>query len=204
MKFKLSTFSVLIIFSCFSVIGLALIPLLSVQLTPSKPTTSLSVNYNWNNASAKVIEQEVTAKLEGVFNTVKGIERITSTSKKGGGGIGLHFKKNTDMDAIRFEVSNLIRQTYDDFPEGVSYPQIAIRRQVGPDQIEKPILSYSINASESPYYIKKYVEKQVAPEISKIAGVSQVNVYGATAYEWVIKYNIDELLNLKHKCDVTE
>ncbi|NMH89372.1 hypothetical protein, partial [Flavivirga algicola] len=65
MNFKLSTFSTLIAFICLSIVGACLIPLISVQLAPTKTLPSIHVNYSWRDASAKVIEQEVTSKLEG-------------------------------------------------------------------------------------------------------------------------------------------
>src|SRR5690606_7431396 len=155
MKFKFSSFSVLTIFICLSIIGASLIPLLSVQLTPSKTLPSININYSWQDASAKVMEQEVTSKLEGVFNTVKGIKALSSTSDKGRGTISLKFKSHTNMDAVRFELANLIRQSYSELPEGVSYPNLSLSAA---NKNKLPILSYSIHANESPYYIKKYAE----------------------------------------------
>lgn len=170
-----------------------MIPLLSVQLNPSKSLPSLSVNFGWHDVSAKVIEQEVTSKLEGVFNTVKGIKEISSTTNKESGSITIQFKKNTNLDAVRFEISNLIRQTYSELPEGVSYPQLSIS---GANENASPILAYSINANESPYLIKKYAENQILPKLATIKGVNKVYVYGADPFDWVVKYNSDQLLQL--------
>src|SRR5215217_6943609 len=105
---KIPSFTILACFICLSIIGASMIPLLSVQLNPSTSLPSLSVNYSWRNVSAKVIEQEVTSKLEGVFNTVKGIKEINSTTDKENGFINIQFKKQTDLDAVRFEIANLI------------------------------------------------------------------------------------------------
>lgn len=196
MLFRFSSFSILTIFCCLSIIGLSLIPLLSVQLKPSQQNSTLSVNYNWKDASSKILEQEVTSKLEGVFNTVKGIRNIISTSSKGRGKIVLDFKKNSDMDVIRFEIASLIRQIYTELPDGVSYPQIAGGFQDNDNERKRAILSYSINAHESPYYIKKYAEDKLVPKLSEIKGVNEVSVYGATSYEWVIEYDTDKLLQL--------
>lgn len=194
MKFKFSSFSIIILFVCLSIIGACLIPLLSVQLAPSKVLPSINVNYRWQDASAKVLEQEVTAKLEGIFNTVKGIKNIRSTSNKGRGNIAIGFKKNTNMDAVRFELANLIRQSYSELPEGVSYPSLSLST---PNENKAPILSYSINAIERPNYIKKYAEKHILPQVSTLKGVSKVTIYGAAPFEWVIKYNTNKLLQLK-------
>ncbi|WP_198033422.1 efflux RND transporter permease subunit [Flavobacterium commune] len=193
MKLKVPSFTVLASFICLCIIGVSMIPLLSVQLNPSKSLPSLSVSYSWQNASAKVLEQEVTSKLEGIFNTVKGIKEINSTTNKANGSINIKFKKNTDLDAVRFEIANLIRQAYSELPEGVSYPQLSIS---GANENSSPILTYSIHANESPYLIKKYAENQLLPKLSTIKGVNKVSVYGADPFDWVIKYDSDKLLQL--------
>ncbi|NIJ46580.1 multidrug efflux pump subunit AcrB [Wenyingzhuangia heitensis] len=196
MKLKLSTFTTLTIFGCLFLVGLCLIPILSVQLVPSRKQSSLNIIYSWKNASAKVIEQEVTSKLEGIFNTINGVKSIRSSSSKGKGRVSLTLKKNIDKDALRFEIANLIRQNYDELPEGVSYPRFSMSFSEEFDEITKSILSYSINANESPYYIKKYAEKKILPKISEIENVNEVIINGATSYEWVIKYRTNQLIQL--------
>ena len=193
MTFKLSSFSILTVFICLSIIGLSLVPLLSVQLKPSESLPTIHVNYRWQDASAKVIEQEVTSELEGIFNTVKGVKNISSSSDKGTGSISLKFKDDTNMDAVRFELANLIRQSYSKLPDGVSYPNLSLSAT---NENKSPILSYSIHANESPYYIKKYAEKHILPKLSTIKGVNNVNIYGAAPFEWVITYNSNKLLEL--------
>lgn len=193
MKRKPSSFTILTVFICLSIIGASLIPLLSVQLTPTRSNKSLNVNFGWHDASAKVIEQEVTAKLEGIFNTVRGIYSISSTSQKGSGSISMNFKKNVDMDAIRFEIANLIRQSYSELPEGVSYPSLS---KSTANENTSPIISYSINANESPYYIKKFTENHILPKLTTIKGVNKVDVYGAAPFEWIIEYDSKKLVQL--------
>lgn len=193
MKQNPSSFSIILIFTCLSVIGAGLIPLLSVQLTPTRANNSLSVYFGWNDASSHVLEQEVTSKLEGVFNTVKGIKGISSNSYKGGGSISMEFKKGVDMDAIRFEISNLIRQSYSGLPIGVSYPSLSASSA---NESASPIVSYSVNANESPHYIKKFTENHILPKLTTLKGVNKVDVYGAAPFEWVIEYDTKKLFQL--------
>lgn len=191
MKHGLSSFSTLLIFLCLSIIGASLVSRLSVQLTPSRVNKTIGVYYDWQGSSAKIMEQEVTSILEGVLYGITGIKSIRSTSRKGSGSITLNFKDRTDMDVARFEVASMIRQVYDELPESVSYPRIS---KSNPNESVQPLLSYSIHADESPYYIQKYTLNHIIPKLTVVEGVNNVNVYGGTPYQWVMTYNSDKLL----------
>jgi len=170
------------------IVGVSVLPLLNVQLTPSRSLPGLSVSYSWPDASARVIEQEVTSKLEGLFSAVKGVKDVSSVSSKGYGSIYLSFKKNVNLDAARFEISSLIRRAYSDLPEQVSFPELSMSTS---GENSSPILTYTLNASESPFFIQKYAESHLVPKLSVIPGISGVKVYGSTPYEWEIRFNSD-------------
>jgi multidrug efflux pump subunit AcrB len=158
------------------------------------------VSYRWADASARVIEQEVTSKLEGLFSSVKGIKEVSSVSRKGYGYINLSFKKSVNLDAARFEVASLIRQAYPDLPDQVSFPEISINSG---GVNSSPILTFTLNASASPFFIQKYAEDHLVPNLSVIPGVSGVNVYGSTPYEWEICYRNEIIQELGiHSSDI--
>ncbi len=192
-KYRLSSFSVLVVFVLLVIMGASLISMLNVQLNPSRSLPNLSVEYSWHNASARVIEQEVTSKLEGLFNAVNGIEEVSSVTSRGSGSISLSFKENVNLDAIRFEIASLIRQVYPELPEEVSFPQISLSSS---GTLREPILAYTLNGSASPYYIQKYAEDHLVPALSLIEGIYEVRVSGSTPYEWEIKYNSDRIQTL--------
>ncbi len=196
--YRPSSFSVIVIFICLVIIGVSLIPFLNVQLNPSRSSPNLSVSFSWPDASAKVIEQEVTTKLEGLFNSVKGIEEISSVSSRGGGYINLRFKENVNLDAVRFEIASLIRQSYHDLPEQVSYPYLSMAVA---NQQSEPVLTYTLNAAANTYYIQQYAESQVLPQLTRIEGVNDVRIFGATPYEWEIEFKADVIRNLGIRAD---
>ena len=153
----------------------------------------MNIFYSWPNASARVIEKEVTTKLEGFFNSVKGIKGLNSVTTKGSGRISLSFKKGSNLDVLRFEVAMLIRRVYPDLPEQVSYPVLSLGTG---GQKTSPLLTYTVNASANPYYIQKYTEDNIATKISGIKGLNEVKVYGATPFEWEIQFNTNAIDNL--------
>lgn len=192
-SYRLSSFSVIVVFVLLIITGAGLMPLLNVQLNPSRALPRLSVNYSWPDASARVIEQEVTSRLEGLFSSVKGIQEVTSVSLKGSGYINLSFKKTVNPDAARFEIASLIRQAYPELPEQVSFPELSMSTS---GQNTEPVMTYTLNAGASPYFIQKYAENHLVPALSVLEGVSGVKVYGSTPFEWQITFDSDRIRTL--------
>jgi len=93
----LSTFTVNILFVMLIIVGAAMIPLLSLQLNPTRYLPSLSITWSWPEAPVRVVEQEVTSVLEGVLGTVTGVKKISSTTNNGSGRITVEFDRNTDL-----------------------------------------------------------------------------------------------------------
>lgn len=92
-QFKIPSFSVLLIFAVLVTVGIAMIPSLNLQYMPRQKKQSLSIYFYWQNASARVVESEVTSKIEGYISSIKGIEDIASLSRKGSGVITVYLKK---------------------------------------------------------------------------------------------------------------
>jgi multidrug efflux pump subunit AcrB len=171
-----ASFSVIIFFIVLLIVGCSLVPLLNVKLNPSRALPEISVQYYWPKASGRILEKEVTSRLEGVFNSIKGVKEIKSKSSTQGGSIQISFNKDTRMDVARFEVATLIRQVYPELPEGVSYPYIQV--QIG-DEDRRSLMVFTLNGSASPYFIQKYAEENLVSKLSLLRGVSDIEVYGA-------------------------
>lgn len=191
-----SSFSIIMGFLVLFIIGVSMLPLLNVKYTPSNSQKQISVYFSWAKASSRVLENEVTSKLEGVFSSIQGVQSISSRSNSGRGFINISFDKDADMDMLRFEVSSIIRQVYADLPEGVSYPLISGGSGM---QNSKTLLVYSINGSATPGFIQEYAENNIVPKISILPGINDVAVSGAMPFEWVITYNYNTVKILEIK-----
>jgi multidrug efflux pump subunit AcrB len=193
---KKSSYSLLIAFVVLSIMGIALIPKLSIQLNPSKNSGSLTVTYYWGNVSPEVLERQVSAKLEGAFSTLQGIAKLSSVSGYGNGYITIEIDKSADLDQLRFEVATLVRQLYPQLPKEVSYPTISLN---SPDQEtqQKPLMSSQFNGQASLSDLKVYAEEQLKPKLAQIEGIYTINVFGGNRQEWVLTYNRSQLENLQ-------
>lgn len=191
---NLSSFTLIVTFVCLSLIGVVLVPLLPVKLAPSRTLPGLTVSFSMPGNSSRVIEAEVTSKLEAMMARVKGIRKVNSTSDNGSGSISLEVDKHADIDVTRFEVSTIIRQTWPQLPEGVSYPQISTRRS--DDKASRPFITYTLNAPANPILIQQYAEENIKPVLGQLKGIYKVELNGATPMEWQLEYDSDQLSRL--------
>ena len=186
-----SSFTLIVAFVCLSLMGTALVPLLPVKLSPSRNLPGLTVSFAMPGNSSRVVEAEVTSRLEAMLARVKGIQNVYSTSDNGSGSITLELDKHADIDATRFEVSTLIRQTWPQLPARVSYPQISLRRS--DEGASRPFMAYTLNAPANPIDILRYAEENIKPVLGQLKGIRKVELVGATPMEWQLEYDSEQL-----------
>ena len=144
--------------------------------------------------SSRVVEIEATSKLEAMLARIKGIKNIYSTSDNGSGSITIELDKYADIDAVRFEASTIIRQTWPQLPDGVSYPYIRMKR---PDEnASRPFMSFTLNAPSTPILIQQYADEHIKTRLAQIQGIYKIDLSGATPMEWVLEYDSEQLRRL--------
>lgn len=189
---KRLSFPILIYFIAMSLVGLCLVPWLSIKLVPSRTTAQLSVSFSMHGQSPRVIESNVTAQIEAMLCRISGITGIRSTTGNGSGRVTIYLDKKANMDAIRFEVSTAIRQLWPLLPEGVSYPKIEVG--YSDSRATSPLITYILNGPGTPYGILQYADTHIRPQLTRLEGISTVSISGATAMEWQLEYDKDALV----------
>ena len=191
---RASAFTLIVAFVCLSLVGLALLPLLPVKLNPSRTMPGFMVSFSMPGASSRVVEMEATSKLEGMLARIKGIRNIYSNSGNGWGSITVDLDKHADTDAIRFEASTIIRQTWAELPDGVSYPSIYMKRS--DNNAARPFMTFTLNAPSIPIVIQQYAEEHIKTKLAQLPGIYKIDVYGATPMEWRLEYDSEQLRQL--------
>ena len=191
---RTSSFTLIVSFLCAALVGAALLPLLPVRLYPSRVNPSLTVSFSLPNSSARVVEMEVTSKLEAMLARMKGVRSISSRSYNGSGSISVNLDKHANIEAIRFEAATIVRQAWPELPDGTSYPQVRVNSPG--DNAQRPFLTYTLNASAPPALIQQYAEEHIQPALARIKGVYQVSVSGAMPMEWQLEYDPHQLVTL--------
>ncbi len=189
-----SSFTLIVAFVCLSLVGLAVIPLLPVKLNPSRSLPGFTLSFSMPGASSRVVEMEVTSRLEAMLSRIVGVENISSTSGNGYGYITVELDKHADVDMARFEASTIVRQTWSELPDGVSYPVIQVKT---PDEEAlRPFLSFTLNAPSSPILIQQYAEEHIKPRLARLDGIYKIELSGATPMEWRLEYDSEQLRRL--------
>lgn len=193
------SFSIILTMCVCMVIGLALIPMLDISNKPRpRQGKTLTIQFNWPNASAKVVEQNATSVIEGLVTSVKGVESVSSDSYYGSGRVAVNLKKGVDVSGVKFEIASLLRQVKDKLPEGVSYPSLSGGEvQTGSHREEgaKHILTYHVNAQMEDLQIKELMENVVKPRLEQIDGVHRIDVTGGKGRYIEISYDARTLAN---------
>lgn len=180
-------FTAILLMVALSVAGIASAPLLNIQYTPTAPGREVEVSFRYPEASAQVVEGEVTSLLEGVLSALGGITEVSSLSQKGSGSVSVRFAKGKDMDAARFEVASAIRNVYSSLPEGVSYPDVRVARQSASRSGSE--LVYVLKGEMPSMEIEKYAREHLLAPLSSLPGVDGIVLSGATPFQWVITFD---------------
>lgn len=177
-----------LVMAALSLVGLASLPRLNIQYTPTAPGREISVSYSYPDASAEIVEAEVTSLLEGALSSLGGITDIASTSRKGSGSVNVSFRKGKDMDAARFEVASAVRNVYPSLPSGVSYPSVRLSSGGG----GSTSISYILKGPMPTQEMEKYTREHILPQLSALVDVDGVTLSGATPFHWVITFDAEK------------
>ena len=191
------TFSILLTMCILMLIGAALVPGLDVADKPRpRQGSTLTIQYSWCGASAKVVEQNVTSRIEGMVSAVGGVESVTSVSRFGSGSVTVRLKKEANVSATKFEIAALLRQVRDRLPEGVSWPTLSggdvVTSSNAPER-NRPLLTWQINADMPDIEIRRRAEEELKPILEHIEGISAINVSGGNNFYLEISYDAVQL-----------
>lgn len=188
----MTPFRILIAFVVLSILGFAVVPLLSVDLNPREKEPILTVSFFIPQSSPEIVEKLATSPLEGAFSQLTELKKIKSISSYDRGSITLVFDKKSDTELKKFEISALIRQLYPQLDQRVSYPIVTQSAEARSD-FKTPILTYSINGPFASFEIKKITEDVLKPAITKYSEVEEVTVRGANELEVFVSFDIQKM-----------
>jgi HAE1 family hydrophobic/amphiphilic exporter-1 len=160
----------------FGVVGYRSLP---VSDLPNIDFPTLQVQANLPGASPETMAASVATILERQFSTVPGLDSMTSSSVRGNTSITMQFVLDRNIDAASQDTQSAISAVSRRLPPNMPAPPSV--QKVNP--ADQPILFMGLNSQTiSPRIVDEYAETLIAPAISSINGVSQVNVFGTAKF----------------------
>ena len=188
---KTSSFTVIVVFVCLTLTGLALGNLLPVKLHPDHSMPELTISFSMPKASASLVESELSSPLEKVLSGIAGLTGISSHSSDGMGVIRLSFDKYVDIEKARFEASTRIRSIRSELPRTAGYPTIRTGRTS--DQDAKTVLSYSIGVPHTSSDIETEVERHILPLLREVDDIGDIILTGGRKQEYLLVYDPQQI-----------
>ncbi|MHC6646540.1 efflux RND transporter permease subunit [Alteromonas sp. HB246098] len=164
--------------------GMVSLGRLSVNLLPDLSYPTLTIRTDYDGAAPGEVEQLVSKPIEEAIGVVKGVRKVTSTSRAGQSDVVLSFSWGTDMDFASLEV----REKLDvlQLPLDIEKPRL-LRFNPSLDPVIKlGLTAQSDTSSLSVTQMKRlrlYAEQQVKRALESVEGVAAVRVGGGLENE---------------------
>jgi HAE1 family hydrophobic/amphiphilic exporter-1 len=163
---------------------------LPVADLPSVDFPTISVNAGLPGGDPVTMASTVASPLERQFTAIAGLDDMSSASSSGSSNITLQFTMDRDIEGAAVDVQTQIAAAMPLLPAGMPAPPSF--RKTNP--AEQPIVLIGLVSKTLPLStLDDYAENLIAPRISMISGVAQVNVSGQQKYAVRVQVDPDKL-----------
>jgi len=154
-----------------------------LELEPKENYPQVDVQTSWYGVPPEIIQTQVTAPLEEVLSTVKGVRKIVSTSEIGLSKITLDFEEKANMEFANLALREEIAKTRQRLPYGV---QPVVFPYIPEELAVRPFLNYTISGNYSLQKLREMVKKKIEFSLGSVQGVSSVSVVGGSDPEILV------------------
>ena len=159
------------------VLGSVAIVQLPVAQYPPVAPPAIVISATYPGASAKTLEESVISVIEQEMNGSPGLIYMESvTQANGTGQITLSFQPGTNPDLAQVDVQNRLSRATPRLPSAVTQQGVRV------DKARSNFLLFTILSSDDPNFtpvdLGDYASRSVLPEIQRIPGVGQAQLFG--------------------------
>lgn len=159
------------------VMGAVSITQLPIAQYPPVAPPSISINATYPGASAKTLEDSVLSIIEQEMNGSPGLIYMESVAQANGtGSITLSFQPGTNADLAQVDVQNRLSRASPRLPAAVTQQGVRV------DKARSNFLLFTILTSDDPKWdpvaLGDYATRSVLPEIQRVPGVGQAQLFG--------------------------
>jgi len=160
------------------VLGVLSITQLPVSQYPPVAPPTITISATYPGASASTLDQAVLSVIEREMNGSPGLAYMESTSQANGSGqISISFEPGTNPDLAQVDVQNRLSRATPRLPAAVT--QQGVRVDKASTNFLMLVALTSSDTKSSVYDLGDYASRNVLPEIQRIAGVGQAQLFAS-------------------------
>jgi len=157
--------------------GVSITQLPIAQYPPVAPP-AIVINAAYPGASAQTLEDSVLSVIEREMNGAPGLIYMESVAQAdGSGNITLSFEPGTNDDLAQVEVQNRLSRATPRLPSAVTQQGVRV------DKSRNNFLLFAILSSDDPALdpvaLGDYAARSVVPELQRLPGVGQAQLFGS-------------------------
>src|SRR5690606_18937019 len=175
---------VIVVFTALTLLGLLSYFSLGYELLPKFSPNVVSISTIYPGASPNEVESTVTKKIEDAVSSMENIKKINANSYEGLSVVIITLTDKAQIDVALNDAQRKVNAILADLPDDVKQPSLS---KFSLDDFPVITMSASGNMDDISFY--DLMDKRIAPIISRVSGVAQVNLIGGSERE--IKVALD-------------
>lgn len=179
---------VVVVFTVLSLLGLLSYFSLNYELLPKFSPAVVSVATVYPGASPSEVENTVTKELEEAVSSMENVKKLEARSYESLSVITITLTDNADVDQALNDAQRKVNAVLGDLPDDIQSPAL---NKFSLDDL--PIITMSASAKMDDASFYDLMDKRIAPIVSRVPGVAQVNLIGGQEREIQVGINADKL-----------
>ncbi len=175
---------IIVIFTALAVLGIFSFNQLDYELLPKFSPPIVTVTTIYPGASPSEVETGVTKTIEDALSGIDKISEIRSQSLEGVSFVIVELLMSANLDIAIQDAQRKIGEVVSRLPNGSKSPVVS---KIALDEI--PVIRSGVSSNLPPKEFNTFLKDQIKPQLSKIAGVGQINLIGGDERE--IHVNLD-------------
>jgi HAE1 family hydrophobic/amphiphilic exporter-1 len=156
--------------------GVYALPHLSIEAMPELELPSLTIVTSWTGASPKAIQRSITVPIEEAVRRVHGVEEVTARSSPGRSEVEVAFRRGTNLDFARLDLSEQLGAVRRSLPAMASQPVII---PYVPEEFRATdFLLVSLISPLPTNVLRERAEDWILPRLLAVPGVADVELQG--------------------------
>lgn len=179
---------VIVVFTVLTLMGLLSYFGLSYELLPKFSNNVVSISTIYPGASPNEVENTVTKKIEDAVSSMENIKKLNAVSYESLSVVTITLNDKANVDLSLNEAQRKVNAILADLPTDVKPPSL---NKFSLDDLPVITMSASAKMDDAAFY--DLIDKRIAPILSRVTGVAQVNLVGGQEREIVVGLDADKI-----------